>query len=78
VPMMGPKNRSEAARFRILIDALYENKTKLIISAAAPPEALYAQGDQAFEFERTASRLYEMRSREYLGAARGEEDDDNG
>jgi cell division protein ZapE len=77
VPMMGPQNRSEAARFRILIDALYENKTKLIISAAAPPEALYAQGDQAFEFERTASRLYEMRSRDYLAAGRGEDDDES-
>ena len=74
VPIMGPQNRSEAARFRILIDALYENKTKLIISAAAQPEALYAQGDQAFEFERTASRLYEMRSRDYLASARGEDE----
>jgi cell division protein ZapE len=76
VPVMGPQNRSEAARFRILIDALYENKTKLIISAAAQPDKLYGQGDQAFEFERTVSRLYEMRSRDYLAAARGEEDDD--
>jgi cell division protein ZapE len=74
VPIMGPQNRSEAARFRILIDSLYENKTKLIISAAAQPDALYGQGDQAFEFERTVSRLYEMRSREYLAAARGEDD----
>jgi cell division protein ZapE len=75
VPIMGPQNRSEAARFRILIDALYENKTKLIISAAAQPDALYGQGDQVFEFERTVSRLYEMRSRDYLAAARGEDDD---
>jgi cell division protein ZapE len=74
VPIMGPQNRSEAARFRILIDALYENRSKLIISAAAQPDALYGQGDQAFEFERTVSRLYEMRSREYLAAARGEDD----
>jgi cell division protein ZapE len=74
VPIMGPQNRSEAARFRILIDALYENKTKIIISAAAQPDALYGQGDQAFEFERTVSRLYEMRSREYLAATRGEDD----
>jgi cell division protein ZapE len=77
VPIMGPQNRSEAARFRILIDALYENKTKLIVSAAAEPDKLYGQGDQAFEFERTASRLYEMRSRDYLAAARGEEDKEN-
>jgi cell division protein ZapE len=74
VPIMGPQNRSEAARFRILIDALYENQTKMIISAAAQPDKLYGTGDQAFEFERTVSRLYEMRSREYLAAARGEDD----
>ncbi len=76
VPIMGPQNRSEAARFRILIDALYENKTKMIISAAAQPDKLYGTGDQAFEFERTVSRLYEMRSRDYLAAARGEDEDD--
>jgi cell division protein ZapE len=75
VPIMGPAQRSEAARFRILIDALYENKTKVIISAAAQPDQLYGQGDQAFEFERTVSRLYEMRSRDYLAAARGEMSD---
>jgi cell division protein ZapE len=71
VPIMGPEKRNEAARFRILIDALYENKTKLIVSAQAEPDRLYSAGDQAFEFERTASRLYEMRSRDYLVAERG-------
>jgi len=71
VPIMGPEKRNEAARFRTLIDALYENKTKLIMSAEAEPDRLYGTGDQAFEFERTASRLYEMRSREYLAAERG-------
>jgi cell division protein ZapE len=71
VPIMGPEKRNEAARFRTLIDALYENKTKLIMSAEAEPDRLYGSGDQAFEFERTASRLYEMRSREYLAAERG-------
>jgi cell division protein ZapE len=66
VPMLTPDKRSEAARFRTLIDALYEARTKLVISAAAEPNKLYPDGDQAFEFERTASRLYEMRSRDYL------------
>ncbi|MCU0881065.1 MAG: cell division protein ZapE [Hyphomonadaceae bacterium] len=70
VPLMTPARRSEAARFRTLIDALYEARTKLVISAAAEPDRLYREGDQAFEFERTASRLYEMRSRDYLAAAR--------
>jgi cell division protein ZapE len=68
VPKMGPHNRNEAKRFVTLIDALYENKTKLVLSAEAPPEQLYDAGDGAFEFERTASRLMEMRSDEYIGA----------
>jgi cell division protein ZapE len=70
VPRLSPSMREEAARFRTLIDALYEAKTKLIITAEAAPEALYPAGDQSFEFERTASRLMEMRSADYLGAPR--------
>ena len=68
VPQMGPHNRDQAKRFVTLIDALYEAKTKLIISADAAPENLYTQGDGVFEFERTASRLMEMQSADYLGA----------
>jgi cell division protein ZapE len=49
-----------------LIDALYEAKTKLILSAEAPPSSLYRQGDGAFEFERTVSRLMEMQSADYI------------
>jgi len=66
VPTLGPENRNEAARFVTLIDALYEAKTKLVVLAAAEPDALYPTGDGAFEFERTASRLQEMRSADYL------------
>ena len=72
IPEMGPDNRNEAARFVTLIDALYENKVKLFATAAAEPEALYRAGDGAFEFERTASRLMEMRSEDYLAAGHGE------
>ncbi len=67
VPKMGPHNRNEAKRFVTLVDALYENKTKLVLSADADPAHLYDAGDGAFEFERTTSRLMEMRSDEYLG-----------
>ena len=67
-PTMGPALREEAARFRILIDELYQAKTKLVMSADAPPIALYRAGDQSFEFERTSSRLIEMQSVDYLGA----------
>ena len=70
VPVMGREMRNEAKRFVTLIDALYETRTKLIMSAAAEPDALYPDGDGAFEFERTASRLMEMRSEDYLGARR--------
>ena len=70
VPRLGPENRNEAARFVNLIDALHEARTKLVVLAAAAPEALYPAGDGAFEFERTASRLQEMRSADYLAIAR--------
>ena len=68
VPQLGPAKRNEAKRFVTLIDALYEHKVKLIVSAAAEPDALYPRGHGAFEFTRTASRLHEMQSREYLAA----------
>lgn len=70
IPKLPPSMREEAARFRLLIDALYEAKTKLVCSAEAEPQALYPQGDMAFEFERTVSRLMEMRSEAYLAQPR--------
>ncbi|HAQ34898.1 MAG: cell division protein ZapE [Maricaulis sp.] len=78
VPQLSPDKRNEAKRFVTLIDALYESKTKLVMSAEAEPDALYPEGDGAFEFERTESRLMEMRSEKYLAAAHEaklEEDD---
>ena len=55
-----------------MIDALYEHKVKLLAAADATPETLYTAGDGAFEFERTASRLIEMQSQDYLAAGHGE------
>lgn len=69
VPKLTPEKRDEARRFMLLIDALYEHKVKLILSADAPPERLYPAGDTAFEFERTVSRLQEMRSKDYIELA---------
>ena len=74
IPKLGPENRNEAARFVTLIDALYEHKVKLLASADAQPAELYKQGSGAFEFERTASRLMEMQSRDYLAKGHGSEE----
>jgi cell division protein ZapE len=67
VPIMDEARRNEAKRFITLIDALYDGAVKIVVSAAAEPDALYTAegGLEAFEFARTASRLTEMRSEEY-------------
>ncbi len=70
VPVMSPEKRNEARRFITLIDALYDAGTGLIITAEAEPEALYQAGDGAFLFERTVSRLMEMRTTGYLSRGR--------
>jgi cell division protein ZapE len=62
IPVLGRARNNEAKRFVTLVDALYEGKVRLVCSAAAEPEALYPEGEGAFEFARTASRLHEMRS----------------
>ena len=71
IPKLGPENRNEAARFVTLIDALYEQKVKLLAAADAEPAELYEKGDGRFEFERTVSRLMEMRSDDYLAEGHG-------
>ncbi len=66
VPRLGPENADKARRFITLVDALYEHRCKLIASAEAPPDQIYERGENAAMFERTASRLMEMQSQEYL------------
>lgn len=62
IPVMDETMRNETRRFITLIDALYENKTRLAASAEAAPEALVTGKTHAGEYKRTASRLAEMRS----------------
>ncbi|MEE4350607.1 MAG: cell division protein ZapE [Pacificimonas sp.] len=71
IPVMGADMRNEAARFVQLIDALYNYRVKLFVSADAQPDGLYASGDGSFEFKRTVSRLMEMRSADYLELGHG-------
>src|ERR1700730_7713146 len=66
IPRMGPDSQDKAARFVTMIDTFYEKKVKFICSAATAPSGLYVEGDGAFEFQRTVSRLMEMQSPEYL------------
>jgi cell division protein ZapE len=72
VPKLGPDKRNQTKRFIILIDTLYDHNIRLYVSAAAMPEDLLVErrGTEGFEFDRTASRLFEMRSAEYLAQTR--------
>ncbi len=69
VPVFDRYSEDDARRFINLVDEFYDRAVKLIVSAEAEPEALYQGRRLGFEFERTASRLTEMQSREYLALA---------
>jgi len=71
VPVLGQTRRNPTKRFILLIDTLYDRKARLMMSADAPPDRLYAGRPgttEAFEFDRTASRLIEMQSKDWLEA----------
>ena len=69
IPRLSPDNYDKARRFIVLIDTLYDQRVKLIASADATPEQLYQRGENARMFERTASRLDEMQSSDWLELA---------
>jgi len=70
VPRMSPRNADAARRFTWLVDVFYDDRVKLVVSAEAQPEALFPEGDNSAEFQRTASRLHEMQSAAYLQSER--------
>lgn len=65
VPVLRYDRRNEAKRLMNLIDALYDKRVRVVISAAAEPEKLYSGSDHGFEFQRTVSRLQEMQGEGY-------------
>lgn len=73
VPALSRETANAARRFINLVDSLYDHRTKLVISAAATPDTLYSakSGNELFAFDRTASRLIEMQSIDYLGQPHG-------
>ena len=68
IPALTAEKEDAARRFINLVDEFYDRKVKLITTAALAPEAMYGGSRLRFEFERTVSRLQEMRTREYLQA----------
>ncbi|HKY17813.1 MAG TPA: cell division protein ZapE, partial [Rhizomicrobium sp.] len=71
IPVMTDNMHNVARRFTLLIDTLYDEGVKVICSAAAPPDRLYEAGIASDAFRRTASRLAEMQSEDYLKRGHG-------
>ncbi|HEX6296501.1 MAG TPA: cell division protein ZapE [Burkholderiales bacterium] len=68
VPRLSAKHSDAARRFTWLIDVLYDERIKLIVSASVAPEGLFTEGESAAELQRTVSRLHEMQSADYRRA----------
>lgn len=70
VPRLSPARADAARRFTWLVDVLYDDRVKLVVSAQAQPEALFQEGENSAEFQRTVSRLHEMQSAAYRQSER--------
>jgi len=70
VPRLSRKESDAARRFTWLVDVFYDDRVKLVVSSEAQPEALFTEGENSAEFQRTVSRLHEMQSAEYLKSER--------
>ncbi len=66
VPQMTAAMGDRARRFTWLVDILYDHRVKLLVTAAVPPAELYREGPNSQDFPRTASRLAEMQTRDYM------------
>jgi len=83
VPRMSLDQADAARRFTLLVDVFYDQRVKLILSAEAAPDQLLLRGTRSgdaqlqamiFQFNRTASRLAEMQTREYLEQPRARQE----
>jgi cell division protein ZapE len=70
VPKLSARQSDAARRFTWLVDVFYDDRVKLVVSAAVPPEEIFVEGEQGAEFQRAVSRLHEMQSAEYLRSER--------
>ncbi|MBS0290124.1 MAG: AFG1 family ATPase [Proteobacteria bacterium] len=66
VQVMGEDKEDVALRFIALVDEFYDHRVSLVMSAQVPITALYQGQRHHFEFQRTISRLTEMRSPSYI------------
>ena len=66
IEKLSQAERAEARRLTWLIDVMYDYRVKFCVTCDVPVGEIYVEGDFAQEFVRTASRLTEMQSQEYL------------
>ncbi|MHA7841248.1 MAG: cell division protein ZapE [Gammaproteobacteria bacterium] len=66
VPQISKNHTNAITYFIYLVDIFYDHRVNLIVSAEVPITDLYPEGEKAFEFQRTQSRLIEMQSCYYL------------